>query len=214
MQVSLAPFMRHQHEATAGRRVADTLAEQMCARARLRLRAALHSVAYCCDEVLTNPYVKPPSPHWLGGTLADNVEAGEALVIFSDGNPKRGYTAEHTRLQDIADRRAAGQIDDPRPAQANAIARRLSRASTSRVRMSPEERQRAPGGMPGELALLAAHVLTADEFARLSSVADGVPVLAIIGDTRASGLTSGLFFKSVVRMPGLWLGTAPPAGNA
>ncbi len=55
-------LMLHEIVRTRGRTVADTLACQMTRRERDRFSPALHSVAYCCDAMLTNPRAAPYRP--------------------------------------------------------------------------------------------------------------------------------------------------------
>lgn len=49
---------------------------------------------------------------------------------------------------------------------------------------------------------------------RLRLMSGCIPLVAIVGDTRGTGATRGLFFHSVAQLPGKWLGNAPSAGAA
>lgn len=210
--MSAAPLLLHTIFQTAGRTIADSLVAQLDDRELSRFGAALHSVAYCCDAVLANPAVMPPTDFAMGGAVADNVVAGEALLIFSDANPKRGYSAVHVRLCEIEEAIAAGP-GRPQPARANALARRIGQDVTDGCRA---QRRKEVGDRPelqSDLVQLAALLIDGETLRRLHAITDGVPVLAIIGDTRAVGLTSGRFFKSAMRLPGVWLGTTAPAGR-
>ncbi|TGG90593.1 hypothetical protein, partial [Escherichia coli] len=73
--------------------MADTLACQMTRHERDRFSSALHSVAYCCDAVLTNPNAAPEGADRVGISVVDGVVAGEAIIVFADAHPRRGYAA-------------------------------------------------------------------------------------------------------------------------
>lgn len=205
MLVSVRSVLPHEFFATVGRYVADSLAMQLDTREMLRFSDALHSVAHCCDALLANPRAMPLSDGLVNGAVADMVVEGDAIVIFADANPKRGYTAAHVTIDTVLAARADLGCTAFRPAQANAVARRLSRDITRRASSAE--------GRHDDLTCFAAHFLDEGTVAGLREVMDGVPVLAIIGDTRAIGATSGRFFKSVTRLPGHWLGTSVPAGR-
>ncbi|KQP59735.1 hypothetical protein ASF39_16460 [Methylobacterium sp. Leaf108] len=210
MSVSISRGLPHVLFATSGRFLADSLAMQLDERELSRLRAALHSVAYCCDAILANPRTMPLSGVLVNGAIADMVVEGDAIIIFADANPKRGYATAHVPIGEILAARADIGCTVFRPAQANALARQISRDITSRGTTS---RRPCAELRHDDLVRLAAHFLGEETVAGLREVTDGVPVLAIIGDTRPVGITSGQFFKSVTRLPGDWLGTSVPAGR-
>ena len=213
MHISIKPLLRHEYLATGGRFVADSIACQLDPKELLSVSAALHSIAFCCDELFLNPAAKPEAPLWVGGTLADNVTEGEALIVFADANPRRGYSGAHLSISDIAHCRAAANGPSPRIAKANTIARMLSRAQDYRPMPHAPAPKVPPEIRHANFCSLAAHVLDDRTFDRLLGLTGSVPIVAIVGDTRATGITSGRFFVSVTTLPGTWLGTSQPAGR-
>lgn len=204
---ALSRLLRHQVEPTGGRAVADELARQVGQHNLRAYSSALHSVAHCCDSLLTNPAAMPAGGRVQCGSIADTVVSGEALVVFADAHPRRGHATAQVWIRDIVAAHAA-MSPGPRAARAAATARRISRS----VVASPEARPSLDHQR--QLIELAALTLDAAEVERLQAMTDCVPVVAIIGDTRATGQTSGRFYRTVMRLPGAWLGTAPHAGSA
>ncbi|GJD47272.1 hypothetical protein AFCDBAGC_5165 [Methylobacterium cerastii] len=213
MKVSLRPLLQHEYLATGGRFVADSIACQLTPKELLSVSAALHSVAFCCDALFLNPEAKPKAPLWIGGTLADNVTEGEALIVFADAHPRRGYSGAHLSISDIANHRAAANGPSPRIAKANTVARALSRGHICRPTLHALAPKETPEIRHDNFCSLAAHVLDDRTFDRLVGMTDGVPIIAIVGDTRSTGITSGRFFVSVTTLPGVWLGMSEPAGR-
>ncbi|MBE7196274.1 MAG: hypothetical protein INR70_00510 [Parafilimonas terrae] len=205
---ALSLLLRHQVEPTGGRAVADELARQVGQHGLRAYSPALHSVAHCCDGLLTNPAAMPADSRVRNGSIADAVVSGEALVVFADAHPRRGHAAAQVWIRDVVAAHGA-MSPGPRAARAAATARRISRSVVAAPEACPSaaERQR-------QLIEFAALILDAAEVERLQAMTDCVPVVAIIGDTRATGQTSGRFYRTVMRLPGAWLGTAPTAGRA
>ncbi|GJD90757.1 hypothetical protein BHAOGJBA_4299 [Methylobacterium hispanicum] len=204
---ALSLLLRHQVEPTGGRAVADELARRVGQHGLRAYSPALHSIAHCCDGLLTNPTAMPAGGRVQGGSIADTVVSGEALVVFADAHPRRGHAAAQVWIRDVVAAHAA-LSPGPRAARAAATARRISRATVATPDARPSlEHQR-------QLIDLAALILDAAEVERLQALSDCVPVVAIIGDTRATGQTGGRFYRTVMRLPGAWLGTAPTAGRA
>ncbi|WP_437871984.1 hypothetical protein ACSD7O_07185 [Methylorubrum extorquens] len=201
--------MLHEVVHTIGRSMADTLACQMPRPVRDRFSPALHSVAHCCDAMLTNPGASPYGAEHVGISIADRVVAGEAIIIFADAHPRRGLASASVYIDAIVAAAIESQRGQTRSARALEAARRISRAvNTSAEHCPPAEvRQR-------HLIELAGRTLDAAALDRLRLMSGCVPLVAIVGDTRATGATRGQFFHSVTQMPGRWLGTAAPAGAA
>ena len=202
-------LMLHELVRTRGRCVADTLACQMSRRERDRFSPALHSVAHCCDAMLTNPGASPYGAEHVGISIADRVVAGEAIIIFADAHPRRGLASASVYIDAIVAAAIESQRGQTRSARMLEAARRISRAVGATTGQCPpaEERQR-------QLIELAGRTLDAATLDRLRLMSGCVPLVAIVGDTRATGATRGLFFHSVTQLPGKWLGTAPSAGAA
>lgn len=201
--------MLHEVVHTIGRSMADTLACQMPRPVRDRFSPALHSIAHCCDAMLTNPGASPYGAEHVGISIADRVVAGEAIIIFADAHPRRGLASASVYIDAIAAAAIESQRGQTRSARVLEAARRISRAINTSAEQCPpaEVRQR-------HLIELAGKTLDAAALDRLRLMSGCVPIVAIVGDTRATGATRGLFFHSVTQMPGKWLGTAPSAGAA
>ncbi|KQT53548.1 hypothetical protein ASG52_05380 [Methylobacterium sp. Leaf456] len=174
----------------------------------LNTSTALHSVAYAVD-VLSDPRAMPRSAVSQGTAATDNVTAGEVFVVFADANPRRGYLSASVYIRDIlAIPRPPGATPHRNP-RASSISRHIGQAVLAHGanRPSVEQRQRA-------LVELAAAILDEADRSRLQALTGCVPVVAIVGDTRAAGLTSGRFYHAVTTLPGTWLGTSAPTGRA
>jgi len=203
-------LMLHEFVRTRGRCIADTLACRMPRPVRDRFSPALHSVAYCCDAVLGNPNAMPEEGGCVGISMADGVVAGEAIVIFADAHPRRGYAAASVYIDAIAAHSKGGaRLLQVRSTSMIEPARKLSRATCTETNQRPtaHERQRL-------LIELAASILDPAALDRLRLMSGCLPLVAIVGDTRATGATHGQFYHAVTQMPGEWLGTAPSAGAA
>lgn len=202
-----APFP-HELARTPGRSVADTIACQLSPAEMLSSSKGLHSVAYAVD-VLSDPQAMPPSAVSQGTAAADNVTAGETFVIFADANPRRGFLSASVYIRDILAIPQPPGVTPHRNPRASSISRRIGQGLLAQGagRPSVEQRQRA-------LVELAAAILNEADRARLQALTGCVPVAAIVGDTRSTGLTSGRFYHAVTTLPGAWLGTSEPPGRA
>jgi hypothetical protein len=198
----------HELARIRGRVVADTIACQLSPAEMLITSKGLHSIAYAAD-LLRNPAVMPLSAKSRGTAAADNVTAGEVIVIFSDANPHRGYDAGIVWQRDIRAIPRPPGVRPHRNPRASSISRHIGQGLLAQGagRPSVEQRQRA-------LVDLAAALLDEADRARLQALTGCVPVVAILGDTRSTGLTSGRFYHAVTMLPGAWLGTSEPTGRA
>ncbi|GJE60517.1 hypothetical protein [Methylobacterium trifolii] len=205
--ISLVAVEPHEFRQTLGRDVADAVARKIGQRDFVRYSAALHAIARQIDSYLTKPGVAPQTSDSAGGTFADNAVAGEAIILFADAHPRRGFEGGLARIGDVAASRSAA-MGGRRLQRANSIARHIWRSISTRtvVRATLEERQRS-------LIELAAALLDEDDLARLDAMTECVPIIAVVGDTRSTGPTSGRFHLVVASLPGRWLGTAPVAGR-
>lgn len=198
----------HELARTPGRMVADTIACQLSRAEMLSTSKGLHSIAYAAD-VLCDPQAMPLSTKSRGTAAADNVVAGEVIVIFADANPHRGYDCGIVWLRDILAIPRPPGVTPHRNPRASSISRRIGQGLLAQGanRPSVEQRQRA-------LVELAAAILDQADRSRLKALTGCVPVVAIVGDTRAAGLTSGRFYHAVTTLPGTWLGTSVSTGRA
>lgn len=203
-------LMLHEVVHTTGRSMANTLACQMPRPVRDRFSPALHSVAHCCDAMLANPGASPYGAEHVGISIADRVVAGEAIIIFADAAPRRGFASASVYIDAIVASASSGAARaQTRSARMLEAARRISRAVGATTGQCPpaEARQR-------QLIELAGRTLDAAALDRLRLMSGCVPLVAIVGDTRSSGATAGQFFHALTELPGAWLGTAPSVGTA
>ncbi|KQT46610.1 hypothetical protein ASG52_12890 [Methylobacterium sp. Leaf456] len=151
----------------------------------------------------------PLSAKSRGTAAADNVVPGEVIVIFADANPRRGYDAGIVWQRHILAIPRPPGVTPHRNPRASSISRRIGQGLLAKgaARPSVEQRQSA-------LVELAAAILDEADRSRLQALTGCVPVVAIVGDTRAAGLTSGRFYHAVTTLPGSWLGTSAPTGRA
>jgi hypothetical protein len=198
----------HQLARTPGRAIADRIACQLSPAEMLSGSKGLHSVAYAVD-ILSDPRAMPQSAKCQGTAAADNVVAGEVIVIFADANPHRGYDCGIVWQRDILAIPRPQGVTPRRNPRASSISRRIGQGLLAQgaARPSVEQRQRA-------LVELAAAILDEADRSRLQAFTGCVPVVAIIGDTRAASLTSGRFYHAVTTLPGTWLGTSVSTGRA
>ena len=127
------------------------------------------------------------------------------VIVFSDANPRHGYAAAQVGVGVLTRAWEASQGAADRRAHALDTALRIG--TTLRLERSAEARH-------ADVVDLAAHLLTTADVGRLSNMPDGLPVIAIVGDTTPDTWPQNPFYLAVECLGGEWLGLSPAAGRA
>ena len=170
-----------------------------------RFVRALNTMAHSVDEMLANARAMPEDAGSHGATALDHVLPGEAVIVFSDANPRHGYAAAQIGVGELT--RAWEASEDAVDRRAHAIKTALRIGATLRLERSAEARH-------ADVVDLAAHLLTTADVGRLSNMPEGLPVIAIVGDTTPDTWPQNPFYLAVECLGGEWLGLSQAAGRA